>query len=109
MKHRHAELMMEYAKDAMETNKPWERWEVWTGKTQRRPWTPLSDHPIWLEEAAYRRKPKRIVVSGTVTSDVVQDARCLRNAFAGSVNVNVSAHEVTRILDSFLTLCGDET
>lgn len=26
-KHIHAELMAEYAKDAMETDKPWERWE----------------------------------------------------------------------------------
>ena len=28
MKHKHAELMMQYAQDAMETDKPWERWEV---------------------------------------------------------------------------------
>lgn len=27
MKHVHAELMAEYAKDAMETDKPWERWQ----------------------------------------------------------------------------------
>ena len=27
MKHKHAELMMQYAQDAMETDKPWERWE----------------------------------------------------------------------------------
>lgn len=27
MKHPHAELMKQYAEDAMETDKPWERWE----------------------------------------------------------------------------------
>ena len=26
--HVHAALMLQYAKDAMETDKPWERWEV---------------------------------------------------------------------------------
>ena len=28
MKHRHAELMKIYAEDAMETEKPWERWQI---------------------------------------------------------------------------------
>ncbi len=28
MKHRHADLMLQYANDAQETDKPWERWEV---------------------------------------------------------------------------------
>ena len=26
--HKHANLMLQYAQDAMETDKPWERWEV---------------------------------------------------------------------------------
>jgi len=25
--HKHADLMLQYAQDAMETDKPWERWE----------------------------------------------------------------------------------
>ena len=28
-KHIHADLMLQYAQDAMETDKPWERWEVY--------------------------------------------------------------------------------
>ena len=27
MKHKHADLMLQYAEDAMETDRPWERWE----------------------------------------------------------------------------------
>ena len=34
-KHIHADLMMEYAKDAMETDKPWERWEYNDGSGWR--------------------------------------------------------------------------
>lgn len=52
-KHPHAELMLEYAKDAMETDKPWERWEFNNGA-----WNCLFKHPSWAEEIEYRRKPK---------------------------------------------------
>ena len=34
MKHKHAELMMQYAQDAMETDKPWERWQYQTESMQ---------------------------------------------------------------------------
>lgn len=57
MKHVHAELMAEYAKDAMETDKPWERWEIrlendneWTAGRQG-----LMYFSVFHE---YRRKPK---------------------------------------------------
>jgi len=55
MKHPHAELMAQYAQDAMETDKPWERWEY----TYRVGWSELSDAgPRWDTLAKYRRKPK---------------------------------------------------
>lgn len=63
MKHPHAELMMEYAKDAMETERPWERWEFKIcGDIQ---WTSFLDRgPNWTESHQYRRKPKTINING---------------------------------------------
>ena len=40
-KHIHADLMLQYAQDAQETDKPWERWEVYGKITGR--WIPLSE------------------------------------------------------------------
>ena len=36
MKHKHAELMMQYAQDAMETIEPWRNWEAYN--THDRKW-----------------------------------------------------------------------
>jgi len=49
--------MMQYAQDAMETDKPWERWE-YRGKWEI--WKPLNDgfFPTWHTGYEYRRKPK---------------------------------------------------
>lgn len=63
MKHIHAELMMEYAKDAMETDEPWLRWEAYS--TVDNDWKPFRfDHPSWFFETQYRRKPKMITING---------------------------------------------
>lgn len=57
MKHPNAELMAQYAQDAMETDTPWERWECcWDGKTV---WRNLEEHPCWCKTIQYRRKPKQ--------------------------------------------------
>lgn len=61
-KHPHAELMMQYAQDAMETDKPWELW-------QYRPngeigWCDCERSPIWGESIEYRRKPRTINING---------------------------------------------
>jgi len=54
MKHKHARQMMEYAKDAQETDKPWERWEgshfpggKWYKCT--------SSGSMWVDGIEYRR------------------------------------------------------
>lgn len=54
--HPHAALMAEYAKDAAETDKPWERWE---GSIAGE-WYPLACHPEWRHGVQYRRKPRTI-------------------------------------------------
>ena len=67
MKHKHAELMMQYAQDAMETDKPWERWEVFIKDS----WLDLGECFFFAKEEEYRRKPKMLSVtlaSGEVVS-----------------------------------------
>jgi hypothetical protein len=58
MRHKHAELMKLYAEDAMETDKPWERWE-YRGPSDRT-WSDTCLHPIWDERWEYRRKPDQL-------------------------------------------------
>lgn len=58
MKHPHAELMAQYAQDAMETDKPWERWECsWKNGTSVSLGS-LADHPSWRADINYCRKQK---------------------------------------------------
>lgn len=57
MKHPHAELMLEYAKDAMETDKPWERWE-WRRSDGDEWRSSAVCVPTWSTNFQYRRKPK---------------------------------------------------
>lgn len=56
--HKHAALMLQYAQDAMETDKPWERWKILHGKS----WCDLTENPTWIEYMEYRRKPQVIRV-----------------------------------------------
>lgn len=52
-KHKHAELIMQYAEDAMETEAPWDRWEYsYNGKV----WFQCTDNPGWTLDVKYRRK-----------------------------------------------------
>ena len=61
MGHVHAELMMQYAQDAQETDTPWERWEMYGKVTGS--WFSLSECFFWRSENQYRRKPKMLSVT----------------------------------------------
>ena len=61
MGHIHAAAMAEYAKDALETDKPWERWEFCH---MRGEYQSLRGHPEWVEDNEYRRKPTVILING---------------------------------------------
>lgn len=65
-KHPHAELMMEYAKDAMETDKPWLLWErsELPSNAAANSFKDLKDNPSWFEQYTYRRKTKTINING---------------------------------------------
>ena len=72
MKHKHAELMMQYAQDAMETSEPWELWEYQTESMQEGDvWKNCFPNPSFDGIYKYRRKPKMLSVtlaSGEVVS-----------------------------------------
>ena len=61
MKHKHAELMMQYAHDAQETDKPWELWEM--KYPTEKDWLTLDCNPLWQGAIEYRRKPKMLSVT----------------------------------------------
>ena len=53
---------MEYAKDAMETAEPWEKWEF---RSHKGKWETFSiSGPSWGEESEYRRKLITINING---------------------------------------------
>lgn len=59
VKHVHAELMAQYAEDAMETDRPWERWEV-EDSLAIGVWVTLSAAPVWKPSLKYRRKQQNV-------------------------------------------------
>ena len=54
--HPHAALMLQYAQDAAETDKPWERWELRLGTNAL--WAVCTQNPSWIPDYSYRRKVK---------------------------------------------------
>ena len=64
--HKHAALMLQYAQDAAETDKPWERWEYNT-PNKGVVWYPFTmSHPSWMPECEYRRKPRTMTYTVTI-------------------------------------------
>ena len=64
--HKHAALMLQYAQDAMETDKPWERWEFNKPKDGAT-WYPFTTGvPTWFQEFEYRRKPRTMTHTVTI-------------------------------------------
>lgn len=61
-KHPHAELMKQYAEDAMKTTKPWRLWEI--RKLGDNTWYKLIENPTWLNGCEYRRIPRVVEIDG---------------------------------------------
>lgn len=55
-KHIHAELMKQYAEDAMETDEPWLLWEFMDNSGK---WHGCSSHPSWSKKCIFRHKPSK--------------------------------------------------
>ena len=62
--HKHCELMKQYAEDAAETDKPYERWEF--KDCVDKEWAPCGDSPRWHAELQYRRKPRTLTYTITI-------------------------------------------
>lgn len=73
-KHVHAELMMQYAQDAMETDKPWERWQFFTNDGK---WEDCVYAPMWGVSSKYRRKPRTININGYEVPEPLRTAPCV--------------------------------
>lgn len=60
--HIHAAMMLQYAKDAAETDTPWERWQcaIVTYHSDYRQWLQCVCHPEWQLHMAYRRRPRTV-------------------------------------------------
>ena len=63
-KHPHAELMKQYAEDAMKTATPWRLWQI--RQKDNGGWCDLIQHPQWYLGSEYRRKPKVVKIDGVV-------------------------------------------
>ena len=72
MKHKHAENMLAYAQDAMETDKPWERWE-YLAEEHSNTWWKCEGHPAWQFAMEYRRKPRTININGFEVPEPVRE------------------------------------
>lgn len=70
--HVHAELMKQYAEDALETDKPWERWEMQGHITKH--WYRMSSCPDWDKNVKYRRKPSTININGYEVPEPMREA-----------------------------------
>ena len=68
--HIHAALMAQYAQDAAETDKPWERWEFFRNGQ----WLTMPDDPVWIPHFQYRRKPKAILINGFEVPEPMREA-----------------------------------
>jgi hypothetical protein len=62
--HPHAALMLEYAKDWAETDRPWERWQLQQSTGAWYTFTKYQGHPRWDKHTQYRRKSKVITING---------------------------------------------
>jgi hypothetical protein len=69
--HKHCKEMAQYAQDAAETDKPWERWEYYSNRG--RGWVSLDISPVWCELVEYRRKPRTININGFDVPEPVRE------------------------------------
>lgn len=91
-KHKHAELMMEYAKDAMESETPWEGWQRF--HLGHKHWTDMSRAPTWNPEMEYRRRPKKPTVAGVIFPDMIvtyKDAANLEKVYVLEVTRSINS------------------
>jgi len=68
----HAALRMEYAKDAMTTDKPWKLWQLKSLSCEE--WVDAVQELRWKPSVQYRRKPKTININGFEVPEPMREA-----------------------------------
>jgi len=74
--HVHAELMLEYVKDALVSKEPWKGWQeliYHNDSSNTKEWVDCGYHPSWEDEEEYRRKPKTININGYEVPEPIRD------------------------------------
>ena len=71
MKHKHADLMLEYAKQAQESEEPWRNWEM---SREGICWVSVDSNPSWNINREYRMKKKTINIGGIEITEPVRGA-----------------------------------
>ena len=69
--HKHWRLIRDYAQDAAETEKPWERWQ-WK-HAENETWYNPKIALAFIEEYDYRRKPRVIIINGIEVPEPMRD------------------------------------
>lgn len=78
--HKHAALMLQYAQDAAETDRPWERWEFSNPSVPE--WRSVEfSHPLWDEDCNYRRKPRTIRIGEFDVPEPLREAPAMESTY----------------------------
>lgn len=80
--HPHAELMLQYAQDAMTTSEPWKLWQVQDGDFggPKGEWWNLEEYSnLWIIGKNYRRKPITKLIHGVEIPDISFTPEYLQN------------------------------
>lgn len=78
--HPHAESMLLYAQDAMETDKPWERWQF-KHQSEVNWRSDAGANFSWLVNYDYRRKPRTILINGIEVPEPVREVLASNQKF----------------------------
>ena len=90
--HKHAARMLQYAQDAAETDKPWERWQIRPeGGTEG--WHDCSGRLCFSERCEYRRKPRTLTYSVTMPEPLREAPEVGKTYWLAEPWVESLAHE----------------
>ncbi|MBS9427838.1 hypothetical protein [Photorhabdus akhurstii] len=93
-KHVHAELMMQYAQDALKTDEPWLMWERLYTKAIG--WEQCPHNPGWNPEFKYRHKPEIITVGSVSFPKPISEAPALDTlCYVVAIRSNINIHRIT--------------
>lgn len=104
-KHIHAELMAQYAQDALETDRPWERWEQ--RDIGEEDYRPLNCSPSWGLFVEYRRKPEtrhepEYVYSHKLTFDHFDGSFSDEHSIANATHISVYRRKAGEVTDRWV-------